>query len=102
MTASLEDLTERIRQKASRPGVLRARVCFDFGAEGKIGVDSTRDPPQVGSEDLEADLRLLCTKDVFERILDGQADPAFAFLTGQIKIQGPMGLAMKLNAFLEE
>ncbi|HRC27696.1 MAG TPA: SCP2 sterol-binding domain-containing protein [Alphaproteobacteria bacterium] len=56
----------------------------------------------MGPEDLEADLRLLCTKDLFERILDGQADPAFAFLTGQLKIQGPMGLAMKLNAFLEE
>lgn len=102
MTDSLENLMERIQQKASRPGALRARVCFDFGAEGKIGVDSTVDPPRIGPEDLEADLRVLCTRDLFSRILDGQTDPAFAFLTGRLKIQGPMGLAMKLNAFLED
>lgn len=102
MTLSLSDLAARIREKASRPGMLRAKACFDFGSEGRISVDSTIDPPRIDHEPIEADVTLLCTLDVFSGILEGKTDPAFAFLTGKLKVQGAMGLALKLNAFLED
>ena len=102
MTPTLDDLTARIREKAARPGILRARVLFDFGPQGRICIDSTLDPPRIDQGDIEADVTLLCTLEVFAGILDGTTDPAFAFLTGKLKVQGAMGLALKLNAFLEE
>lgn len=101
MTATIDDLIARIRQKAERPGILRARVLFDFGPQGKICVDSTVDPPRIDQGELDADLTVLCTMEIFDEILSGTKDPSFAFLMGQIKIQGSMGLALKLNTFLE-
>lgn len=101
MTATLDDLMARIQEKASHPNALHARVLFDFGPEGRICVDSTQDPPRVDQGEIEPDVTVLCTMAVFDEILSGTKDPSFAFLMGQVKIQGSMGLALKLNAFLE-
>ena len=35
------------------------------------------------------------------RLLDGQLDPTWAFTTGKLKVEGSMGLAMKLAGLLE-
>ena len=102
---SLEHMLVRIRNIATSAGDLRARILFNFGDQGKIFIDSTLEPPRVdpGTEEaLVADLTVLCSLETFTDILNGAKDPAFAFLTGQVKIQGPIGLAMKLNAFLED
>lgn len=98
----LDALIEKIRQKMTQAAGLKARVKFDFGAEGGcLLVDTTQDPPQITREDGEADTVFICSPDTFASILDGTRDPNIAFMTGKLKIQGSMGLAMKLNAILE-
>lgn len=98
---SLESVTEQIRQKLSFGSGISAKVKFDFGDEGRIFIDATQTPPVITHDDGDADTTLLCALTTFEGFLNGTADPNVAFLMGKLKVQGSMGLAMKLNAFLE-
>lgn len=98
---SLDEITERIRQKLTQAGGLKARVKFDFGDDGLVLVDTMAEPPQITHDDGDADTTLSCTLATFTAILDGTQDPNIAFMMGKLKVQGSMGLAMKLNALLE-
>ena len=100
--ASLVIVTDKITQKLNRAASLNARVKFDFGDEGRIFIDATQNPPQISHEDSEADTVLRCTLDTFVAIVSGKQDPNIAFMMGKLKVQGSMGVAMKLNALLEE
>jgi putative sterol carrier protein len=98
---SLEDVTEKIRQKFQYADRISARILFDFDEEGKIFVDATQSPPVMTNEESDADVTLVSSLDTFEKILDGTQDPNIAFMLGKLKIRGSMGLAMKLNSVLE-
>ena len=99
---SLETVTEKITQKLARASVVNAKVKFDFGDDGKIFVDATQNPPVISHDDADADTTLICSIGTFEGFMNGTGDPNVAFLMGKLKIQGSMGIAMKLNSFLED
>lgn len=99
---TLEDVTTKIKQKMGRAGHIKARVKFDFGDDGLIFIDSTGDTPVVSHEDQDADTTLICSIDTFKELLEGTKDPNIAFMMGKLKVQGSMGLAMKLNGILED
>lgn len=98
----LASVTNRISQKLAQSPNLNARVKFDFGDDGIVFVDATQSPPNITNEDAESDVTLLCTIETFNALLDGTQDPNIAFMTGKLKVKGSMGLAMKLNAILED
>ncbi len=98
---TIENITETIKGRLAQAADLKARVKFDFGAQGRIFVDLTCTPPVIDHEDREADVTLSCTLETFAGFLDGTKDPTFAFMTGALKIHGAMGLALKLNGLLE-
>lgn len=99
---SLEDITQKIKQKLSMAAGLSARVKFDFGDDGIVFVDTTQSPAVITNEDAEADTTLICSMATFEGILAGTQDPNIAFMMGKLKVKGSMGLAMKLNGILED
>ncbi len=99
---SLENVTDQIRRKIVSAQGLSARIKFDFDDEGIVFVDTTASPPVVSHEDAESDVTLICSIDTFEAILNGAKDPNIAFMMGQLKVKGSMGLALKLNAILED
>jgi len=99
---NLQDATEKVRQKMSKAAHIKARVKFDFGDDGVVFVDSTQDPATINNEDQDADASLVCSLDVFEKLLSGAQDPTMAFMMGKLKVKGSMGLAMKLNGILED
>ena len=98
----LEDIEKRIREKMLYAPPVRARVRFDFGDDGHLFIDGTQDPPAISRDDAESDTTLICTAQVFQAILDGTQDPNMAYLMGKLKVRGSLGLAMKLNAMLED
>lgn len=98
---SLDVLTDRIRQKLSHAGQIRARVKFDFGDDGIVFVDATADPPVLNHDDADADTTLACSAETFMAILSGEQDPNIAFMMGKLKVRGNMGIALRLNALLE-
>lgn len=99
---SLESVTENVKTKLAMAQGLDARVKFDFGDDGLIHIDNTQSPAEISHEDKEADVTLICALDTFEGFLSGTKDPNIAFMMGQLKVKGSMGLAMKLNAVLED
>ena len=99
---SLDTIKEQIRQKLAFAGHLKARVTFDFGDDGRIFVDSTQSPPVISEAEEESDVTLLCSLATFEGFLNGSQNPNLAFMMGKLKVKGSMGLAMKLNAILED
>jgi putative sterol carrier protein len=102
MTISI--LTAAIKQKMSMAMGLSSKVVFDLGDDGVIFVDATKNPPVITNEKPggDVDLTLSCKADVLDGILNGTQDPNMAFMMGKLKVQGSMGLAMKLNAILED
>ncbi|PIE16712.1 MAG: sterol carrier family protein [Rhodobacterales bacterium] len=69
---------------------------FVLGDEGSIIVDANG----VRAGDDEADVTLIADADVFQGIIEGETNPTAAFMTGKLKVEGDMGLAMKLAGFL--
>jgi putative sterol carrier protein len=69
---------------------------FVIPGEGAIMLDGTG----VRAGDEEADVTLTAEADVFRSILDGDTNPTMAFMTGKLKVDGSMGLAMKLGSVL--
>lgn len=99
---SFESIKSRIEKKLGQAGAISGKFKFDFDDEGLLFVDATQNPAVLSEEDAEADVTLRTTVETFEAILDGTQDPTLAFMMGKLKVQGAMGLAMKLNSFLED
>ena len=98
----LATATDKIRQKIALAPHIKARVKFDFGDDGLIFIDSTQEPTTISHDDAESDTTLSCSLDTFAALLEGRQDPNLAFMMGKLKVKGSMGLAMKLNAVLED
>ncbi len=69
---------------------------FVITGEGAIMVDSSG----ARAGDGAADVTLTAGGDVFEAIIGGDLDPAAAFMSGKLDIDGDMGLALKLAGAL--
>lgn len=80
----------------------RASVTFDMGDDGVVAVDASQRPASVVDAGDETDLLVMAARDLLQGFLDGSKDPNMAFMMGKLKIKGPMGLAMKLNAVFDD
>ncbi|HEU4839500.1 MAG TPA: SCP2 sterol-binding domain-containing protein [Micavibrio sp.] len=96
---SLEDIAEKL---TVRLGGFNHTMKVDFDGDGFVFVDATQTPPLAALEDRDAEVTLVTSVETFEKILGGQQDPNIAFMMGKLKVQGSMGLALKLNGLLED
>ncbi|MEM8570671.1 MAG: SCP2 sterol-binding domain-containing protein [Pseudomonadota bacterium] len=71
-------------------------VKFIIEHEGSIRIDEDG----VAPNDAEADCTLHASRDTFEGLLAGDINPTSAFMTGKLKVEGNMGVAMKLGSLL--
>ncbi len=94
--ATLDEITGRIREAVGADSGLGKSVKFDFGSDGVIRIDGGT----VDNQDLPADCTISMAKSDFESMAQGQLDPTMAFMSGKLKIQGDMGVAMKLQPLL--
>ena len=69
---------------------------FDIEGEGAVMMDENG----ARAADEEADVTLSADAETFQSILEGDTNPTSAFMTGKLKIDGDMGMAMKLAAVL--
>ena len=97
---SLETLTERLRDRVGEDSGLNATIRFDLGDDGVIFIDAAATPNTVTNEDKEADCTVGMTIADFESIASGDLDAMTAFMMGKLKIDGDMGIAMKLREIL--
>lgn len=100
---NFDEIKQKIQTKLDRGTYLKARICFDFGDDGVLLIDTKADPFTLTTDKADdVDLTLTTSLSVFGEILNGTQDPNLAFMFGKLKINGSMGLAMKLNSFLED
>lgn len=99
---SAEALAEEIKKRSATAAPLGATVKFDLGDDGIILFDSHAAPGEVKLEDGEAATVFTLSIDTLKGLLNGSVGPTMAYMTGKLKIQGSMGVAMKLNAILED
>ncbi len=71
---------------------------FTIEGEGTLIVDSTG--VRAAEEHDEAEVTLTADSDTFQDILSGDLNPTGAFMAGKLKVDGDMGVAMKLGAIL--
>ena len=69
---------------------------FVIEDEGSIMIDASG--ARAGDE--PAEVTMYASAETFQGILDGSLNPTMAFMTGKLKIDGSMGLAMQLGAAL--
>lgn len=99
----LDTLANKIREKFEAYPKIEATVSFDFGADGTLLYDGTVEPATVTlNSPGEAKTTFRCTLDTFAGFVAGTSSPDLAYLTGKLKIEGSLGLAMKLKERLED
>ena len=75
---------------------LEGSAKFVIEDEGAIVIDANG--ARAGDDD--TDVTLTASRDTFESILAGDLDPAAAFMSGRLSVDGDMGMAMKLGSVL--
>jgi putative sterol carrier protein len=96
--AELSEITERLQKAVSNTGGLDRPLKIDLKGEGVIHLDGTT----VTNEDAPADTTITVAKDDLEAMARGELDPTMAFMTGKLKIDGDMSLAMKLQPIMAQ
>jgi putative sterol carrier protein len=71
-------------------------VKFELVGVGAIRIDENG----VSVDDGDADCTLSADADVFQAIIEGDTNPTAAFMTGKLKVDGDMSMALKLGSLL--
>jgi putative sterol carrier protein len=95
MSEALEAAAAALREKFADAD-FEGSVKFDIEGEGMIMVAGG----EVRMEDGEADVTISASLDAFRDIFDGELSPTAAYMTGRMRIDGDMGMAMKLSQIL--
>lgn len=97
---SLESATEGLKAKAASAAPLGHTVRFDLGGDGTIFWDGTGAEPVVNNEAAEAECTITISLPDLEQMAAGELDGTMAYMTGRLKIDGSMGVAMKIGQVL--
>ncbi|WP_207484299.1 SCP2 sterol-binding domain-containing protein [Arenibaculum pallidiluteum] len=99
---TLDQLEAKMKPRLPHFRTFGARARFDFGDQGSLFLDATRTPATLTRGEGTPDTTIRMTLENFDKMISGQLNPTMAFATGRLKVQGSMGLALKLAGLLED
>ena len=91
----IQDIADKMKTRVASAGFDRS-VKFDTGADGVIVIDGAT----VSTTDAPTDCTIKLSREDFEALLAGDLNPTSAFMTGKIKVEGDMTVAMALSQLL--
>ncbi|HXV23770.1 MAG TPA: SCP2 sterol-binding domain-containing protein [Alphaproteobacteria bacterium] len=95
-----ERLAEQIRRRAAQSPRLGYTVKFVVDEDAVIRWDGTGAEPLIDTADGPADTTIRISEDNLDKLLSGTLDPTLAYMTGKLKVEGSLGVAMKLTTLL--
>ncbi len=99
---SLQRISETLEGRLSSFAAVGAKVCFDLGEDGALLVDATTSPPRLSHGKDAAECTIKVSADDLEKLIQGSLNPTMAYTLGKLKVEGSMGIAMKVAALLED
>ena len=96
---SHEKVFEQFKERAENASPLGGTIKF-LVDENPIFINGNGEQNTISMDDLEADCTIVVSKEVLEKLRDGELNPMMAVMGGQIKITGDMGLAMKVQSLM--
>jgi putative sterol carrier protein len=94
---TLDECTGALRTKVGDDSGLNATLKFDCGDDGKILIDGKSAPNSVSQSDGDADCTIGITLADLWAMLQGELEPATAFMIGKLKVSGDMSVALRLQ-----
>ena len=94
MSAVVQEFIENLSPKVT--GILHGTAKLVITDEGSLMLDDTG--ARIGDDD--ADVTLIASEEVFRNILAGDQNPAMAFMTGKLKVEGSSTRALKVSEIL--
>ncbi|MEO1492542.1 MAG: SCP2 sterol-binding domain-containing protein [Pseudomonadota bacterium] len=95
MSDALNAAADALREKMGSSG-FDGSIKFEMPGEGVIRIADG----EVSTEDGDADCTITAELETFQEMFEGELDPTAAYMTGKIKIDGDMGVAMKIGQVL--
>ena len=99
---SLDAVTRQLEARLHEFTGFNYSVLFDLGEDGVIAIDGRANPPTMSHDADEADCTIRLSAGDLEKLIDGALNPMMAYTLGKLKIDGSMGVAMKVASLLEE
>lgn len=94
---AFESMMADIQSKAANAPALDKTLKFDFGDQ-QLFINGTGDTNQVSENNDDADCTIKVSQEDFQRLVKGELNPMGAVMSGKIKIEGDMSVAMKLQS----
>ncbi len=92
---SLAEATALVKEKVGDDCGVPNTIKIDLGDDGVIFIDGTVKPNVVSNDDGDADVTIRISLDDYMQVLSGALDAQMAFMTGKLKLDGNMGVAMQ-------
>ena len=94
--ATLEEITARLSKAVADRPANGKTVTIDLKGDGYVHIAGQA----VTNDNAPADCTIIVSKDDLEAMTKGELDPTGAFMTGKLKINGDMSVAMALQPIL--
>ena len=88
----IQAIADQLKPKVESAGFERS-VKFDTGGDGVIVIDGST----ISTTDAPTDCTIKLDIEDLEALISGDLNPTMAFMTGKLKIEGDMSVAMALS-----
>jgi alkylation response protein AidB-like acyl-CoA dehydrogenase len=93
---SFDTVLSTVGEKAKAANPLGNTLKFDFGGQ-QLFIDGTNGSNEINHTDSDADCTVRVSEEDFVKLVQGNLNPMGAVMSGKMKIDGDMGVAMKLQ-----